>query len=411
MIYRRLHKAIEKIVSRHYESVLEMLQAVINEIISNEIIKITGGRIWELETSDSSYQLVFQTGKMDRISKDFKVFIKDYPLFGRFATERTILGDETNKTLRKKGIWKYSATGIGNRVRLNGSTYYEYLLAFNSADLHEENKYLLNIIGSVLTSKIKQWESAKTERNLKAELDKARQLQKSILPQHEFVFGSYQMYGVTIPAEIVGGDFFDYLHVGDDKIRIGVALGDAASKGVSAAAEAMYISGALRMASQFEIKIPLLMKRMNQLVNKIFGDEKFSSLFYGELSNEQKGLFLYSNAGHNPPMFYKAKTKEIIYLDPTGPVLGPAPKAVYSIESVNFESGDVLCIYSDGLTESSGADSEAFGEERLLEILKNTVQEDSKTICLTILDNVMKFCKDGEYNDDKTVVIIKRNVI
>lgn len=407
-MYQRLHKTIEKVVSKHFESIREMLETVINELIQDNEIDITGGRIWRLIPEIAAYELVYQTGKMDKISKDFKVYIKDYPLFERFVTERTILGNETNQILRRKGIFKYSATGIGNRIKINDSIYYEYLIAFNSANLNTETKYMLNIIGSVLTSKIKQFQSAKTEKNLKADLDKARQLQKSILPQHEYVFGSYEMYGVTIPAEIVGGDFFDYLEIGDDKDRIGVALGDAASKGVSAAAEAMYISGALRMATTFEIKIPILMKRMNRLVNRIFGDDKFSSLFYGELSNEQRGLFLYANAGHNPPIFYKKSTGQINYLEPTGPVLGPVPNASYAIESVNFESGDVLMLYSDGLIESSDNNSRAYGEEKLEAEFRKVVNETSKIICLTILDSVLKFSKKGGYNDDKTVVIIKR---
>ncbi|NUN08779.1 MAG: serine/threonine-protein phosphatase [Ignavibacteriaceae bacterium] len=407
-MYRRLHKTIEKIVSRHFESVHEMLEAVIIELIRDTQIDITGGRIWRLAPENAAYELLYQTGKMDKIAKNFRVFIKDYPLFDRFVNDRTILGNETNEILRRKGIFKYSATGVGNRIKLSTGIYYEYLIAFNSANLNYDTKYLFNIIGSVLTSKIKQSQSARTEKNLKAELDKARQLQKTILPQHEYVFGSYEMYGVTIPAEIVGGDFFDYLEIGDDKDRIGVAIGDAASKGVSAAAEAMYISGALRMASTFEIKIPVLMKRMNQLVNRIFGDDKFSSLFYGELSNEQRGLFLYANAGHNPPIFYKKSTGLIQYLDPTGPVLGPVPKASYTIESVNFEPGDVLLLYSDGLIESSDSNSEAFGEEKLESAYRKVISESSKIICLSVLESVLKFSKKGGYNDDKTVVVIKR---
>ena len=98
------------------------------------------------------------------------------------------------------------------------------------------------------------------------------------MPEHEYQFHNYELFGITQPAEIVGGDFFDYLEIGDDNDRLGIVVGDAASKGVSAAAEAMYISGALRMAASFEIKIAPLMKRMNQLVNQIFADDKFASL-------------------------------------------------------------------------------------------------------------------------------------
>jgi sigma-B regulation protein RsbU (phosphoserine phosphatase) len=88
---------------------------------------------------------------------------------------------------------------------------------------------------------------------------------------------------------------------------------------VSAAAEAMYISGAIRMASSFEIKISPLMKRVNQLVNKIFADDKFASLFYGELSDDKGGLFLYAMWAN--PQFFRSNLDN--KLNPTGPVIGP----------------------------------------------------------------------------------------
>ena len=242
-----------------------------------------------------------------------------------------------------------------------------------------------------------------------ATLDSARQLQKSILPEHEFNFHDYDLYGLTVPAEIVGGDFFDYLEIGDDNDRIGIALGDAASKGVAAAAEAMYISGALRMAMTFEIKIALLVKRLNQLVNRIFSDDKFCSLFYGELSLDSKGLFIYANAGHNPPMFIKKNSDEIFLLNPTGPVLGPAPKEIYSVENINFEDEDVLLIFSDGVVESVDSKFELFGEERVQNILRESKHLTPKEIALSLMEAVQKFSANGLYSDDKTIVVIKKS--
>jgi len=228
------------------------------------------------------------------------------------------------------------------------------------------------------------------------------------LPEHEYKFHNYILFGITDPAEIVGGDFFDYLEIGEDQDKLGVAIGDAASKGVAAAAEAMYISGALRMASSWEIKISPLMKRMNQLVNKIFADDKFVSLFYGELSEDKGGLFLYANAGHNPPIFIRSKSDEIIYLNPTGPVFGPSPNAKYTVENINFFKDDVLLIYSDGIIDSANINFEGYGEEKLLDCFRKNKHLSSKEICYAILEEVIKFSKNGKYSDDKTLVVIKR---
>jgi len=385
-----------------------MLITTVNEIVGNENLDITGGRIWKLNEKTETYNILYQTGKIEKIDTKFKIDIFRYPILDLISKQRTILGKETISTLRKKGIFKYSASGVGGRKKINDKLFYEYLLAMNSERIDEEFRINLNIIATTLTFQIKQRRSTASVNHLKADIDKARQLQKSILPEHEFKFHDYELYGVTHPAEIIGGDFFDYLEHGDEKDRLGVTIGDAASKGVGAAAEAMYIAGALRMASGFEIKIVALIRRLNQLVNKIFEDDKFASLFYGELSTHRAGLFLYANAGHNPPIFLKSKSGEAEFLQPTGPVLGPAPDAKYHIDSINFAKGDILLLYSDGITESADENFEPYGDEKLLSKLKTLSKHSAKEITVEILEDVIKFSKNGKYSDDMTLVVIKK---
>lgn len=407
MDQRKLYKTVESIASQSFPSEEGMLIEALNHIIANEEIDVCGGRIWNLKADEISYRLLYQTGTIEEINPDFKILISDYPVFDFIAKERTILGNETNEILRQKGIFKYSASGVGEKIKLNDKVYYEYLLALNSEHIDEDFKITLNIIATALTSRIKQRRISSSVYHLKADLDKARELQKSILPAHEYHFFDYELFGVTNPAEIVGGDFFDYLEVGDE--RLGVTVGDAASKGVSASAEAMYISGALRMASNFEIKIAPMMKRMNQLVNKIFADDKFASLFYGELSPDKHGLFLYANAGHNPPFFLMSATDEIRQLDPTGPVLGPTPHGKYTVDNINFHKNDVLIIYSDGVTEATDGKFNLYGEERLKNLLRQVKSKTPREITYAILEDVIKFSSDGKYSDDKTLVVIKKN--
>lgn len=405
---KKLHRLVESIASGKFKTEEEMLITTINEIVGNESIDVTGGRIWKLNTQTETYQLLYQTGNIGKIDPDFQIDIYRYPILDLISKQRTILGKETISALRKKGIFKYSASGVGGRKKIKDKFYYDYLLALNSHKIDEDFRINLNIIATALTSNIKQRRSAESVSYLKADIDKARQLQKSILPEHEYKFYDYDLYGLTNPAEIVGGDFFDYLEHGEEQDRLGITIGDAASKGVGAAAEAMYISGALRMASGFEIKIVALMRKINQLVNRIFEDDKFASLFYGELSTHNTGLFLYANAGHNPPIFIKAKSEKAEFLQPTGPVLGPAPNAKYHIDSINFSKGDVLLLYSDGITESANENFEPYGDEKLLSKLKSLVKLTPKEIVLGILDDVIKFSKNGKYSDDMTLVVIKK---
>jgi sigma-B regulation protein RsbU (phosphoserine phosphatase) len=405
---KKLHKLVETIASRRFRSEEKLLKNVLNQIIENEDIHVTGGRIWKLDSQKGTYKILYQEGSSKKLDSNFELKISEYPIFDLITKERTILGDETNEELRMKGIFRYSASGVGSKIKIIDKSYYEYLLALNSEILGEELRINLNIISTALTSQIKQRRYSKSAHTLKADIDKARQLQRSILPEHEHRFGDYEIYGVTSPAEIVGGDFFDYIETGEEHERLGIIIGDAASKGVAAAAEAMYISGALRMAASFEIKITTLMRRMNQLVNKIFEDDKFTSLFYGELSNHKSGMFLYANAGHNPPLFFKAETGKIEVLSTTGPLLGPAPNANYHIESMNFSMGDVLLLFSDGITDTANTKFEPYGDNRLIEDLERLNHLSSKEIVLLILENVIKFSKNGLYSDDKTLVAVKK---
>ena len=408
MNQKKLHKLVESIASKEFSSEKELLISVINQIIKNEDIIVTGGRIWKLDRDKKSYKILYQKGNFEKINPAFELKVEEYPTFSLIARERTILGDETNEILLEKGIFKYSASGVGSKIKIDDHRYYEYILALNSDKVDNELKLNLNIIATALTSQINQRRSSASASHLKANIDKARELQKSILPEHEHHFGDYEIYGVTDPAEIVSGDFFDYIEAGREGERLGIVIGDAASKGVGAAAEAMYISGALRMASSFEIKITSLMRRMNKLVNKIFEDDKFASLFYGELLLHKGGLFLYANAGHNPPIFYNAETGETELLDTTGPLLGPAPNAPYYIESINFQKNDILLLFSDGITETADAEFEQYGDERLTRKLKEVSSLSPKEIVITILEDVVKYSKNGSYTDDKTLVVIKK---
>ena len=217
MDQKRLHKLVETIASRDFPSEKELLINVLDQIVENENIKVTGGRIWKLNEKTETYNLLYQTGKIEKIDSKFKIDIFRYPILDLIAKQRTIFGKETISTLRKKGIFKYSASGVGGRKKIKDKWYYEYLLAMNSEKVDEEFRINLNIIATALTFQIKQRRSTASVNYLKADIDKARQLQKSILPEHEFKFHDYELYGVTQPAEIIGGDFFDYLEHGEEK--------------------------------------------------------------------------------------------------------------------------------------------------------------------------------------------------
>ena len=409
MEQKKLIRTLDSITSRRFKTENEMLKEVLDQIVAREQIKVTGGRIWKLNKFLKAYELIYQTGDVQKIPTDFKLPIDEYPIFKEITKERTVLANETNKFLISKGIFKYSASGVGLKIKVADDRYYEYLLVVNSEEINDDLGYTLNIVATILTSKLNAWRASVSRKDLIEDIDRAKQLQKSILPEHEYSFHNYDLFGITVPAKIIGGDFFDYLEIGAQGDRLGIVVGDAASKGLAAAAEAMYISGALRMASTFEIKISPLFYRMNELVNKIFEDDKFASLFYCEISSDKKGLCLYANAGHNPPLLYDKSKDELLLLNPTGPLIGPAPHSTYDTDSFNFSPGDVLVIFTDGITEAANEKFEFYDESRLEDLIKKNAAKTPKEIALSIIESVSKFStSDSKYQDDKTIVVIKR---
>jgi sigma-B regulation protein RsbU (phosphoserine phosphatase) len=407
MNQRRLYRTIESFASEHFRTDKDLLKHVVNEIVKDENIDIKGGRIWEYEPGTESYRLVHQIGAIDRLEPDYRIALASYPVFFRLAEHRSVIARETDKYLRKKGIVKYSATGVGEKFKTRKGVVPQYVLAFNSDTLDESLLPDLNIISLAVSSLLSGKKVERKAYLLEKDLDKAREIQQSILPQHAFTFYHYELYGVSVPDRIVGGDFFDYLPSDEEEDRLSVVIGDAASKGFRAAAQALYVAGALRMGITYHTKISLLMSRVNRLVNRTFSEEQFVSMFYAELSNDPKGLLLYSNAGHNSPIVHRAADGRIEMLEPTGQLLGPFPEAVYKVDNTHLGKGDVVVLYTDGVSEARGG-TEMYGESRLEEKVRELSPLSAKEICQHLLDDVLRFSSASELADDKTIVVIKR---
>jgi sigma-B regulation protein RsbU (phosphoserine phosphatase) len=205
-----------------------------------------------------------------------------------------------------------------------------------------------------------------------------------------------------------GGDFFDYLHAADDKDRLGVVIADAASKGMSAAVQALYVSGALRMGVEYQTKLSSLFTKVNQLVGRAFSPEHFISMVYVELTDSDRGLVLFVNAGHNTPILLRAGTDQAEMLQSTGHILGPFPNERYRSDFTLMNKNDVLLLYTDGIVEASNERQEMYGEGRLLETLRAHRTRQPKEICQLLLEDVQVFSKNAAYSDDKTLVVIKR---
>lgn len=413
---RDTYKLLEKLISGNYVSVIDMLKSIVKDIVDLEQFEINGGRIWELNPQNASYKLRFQYGKFNKIPKDYEIKIEDQPVLKELTQKRVMLRDETDIVLKELGIKLYSVIGVGEVVKMNGGKYYEFAIGFNAPEIHQSFFELLNIIAGVTTKEIINLrtksllqDTLDSTKRIKRDLEKASEIQRQLLPNHTKEFYDYDIYGHCQPSESVGGDYFDYIireDIEDD--TLGIVISDAASKGLPAAIQSLFVSGAIKMGLSYATRISDNFNKLNTLIFDTFVYERFVTLFYCELTMSENRLVLYINAGHPAPIHYRPSTDEINLLNPTGGILGIMRHQKFGLENINLRKGDVLVLYTDGISEAMDENNELFGEERIIEIVKKHHNKTAKEINLLLLEEVQKFSSKSKYNDDRTIVVIKR---
>lgn len=409
MTQKELFKMIDSLASGKFTSEGELLEYLVKSVVDKDELSIKGGRIWEINPTERVYYLKFQYGELNHIPENYKVTIEDHPEFSELYKKRTLLNYETDKLLQHLGIKLYAMTGVGEMVRVGGKKYYQYLMGFNAPDIIAPFSELLNIIGSAASSVIREMEAKAAQAKISKDLQKASDIQRNLLPDHKLDFHDYDIFGVCVPDSVVGGDFFDYvLHTDEEDERLSVIISDAASKGLPAAIQALFTFGALRMGLSFPTKISTILSRLNNQIFETFDYERFVTLFYLELTLASNRLALFANAGHPSPVVYKAETRETMLLPPTGGILGLIKDQKFKIENFTISPGDIIVLYTDGISEALNSERELFGEERICDLVKEYANENSEFIAYMILEEAVKFNANSVYTDDKTIVVIKR---
>ncbi len=273
----------------------------------------------------------------------------------------------------------------------------EYLLIFTLGEdwVRETLEFSLNTIRSTLNY------SRSTSR-LRADLEEADEIQRSLLPTENPSFEGYDISGRSVPAELVGGDLFDYQYLADR--ILGLAIGDASGHGLPAALVARDVVTGLRMGVEHELKISGVIHKLNRVINRSRLSTKFVSLVYGEL--ERNGTFVYVNAGHPPP--YLIREDSVEKLTTGGTILGPIKETVFKRGFAFINPGDILVFFTDGIVERENADGEIFGEERLMEFLKKNRKKESAYIVDRLFRHLSEFGGKEKWRDDATVIIVKR---
>ncbi|MBL7995055.1 SpoIIE family protein phosphatase [bacterium] len=238
---------------------------------------------------------------------------------------------------------------------------------------------------------------------IQEELRLAAQIQSELLPTTFPKIKGYQLSGKSIAAQSVGGDYFDFIQMNENKLA--VCLGDVSGKGLPAAMLMANLQATLRGQTLLANSPKQCIERSNKLLHQSTGDEKYATLFYGILDTATH-QFSYTNAGHNPPLII-SKDGSIRLLRKGGIVVAMMETFPYDEETVSFLPGDTLIIYSDGISEAMNDKEEEFGEERLEALLKKTLHRPPDEMITSIINEVNKHAGNMPQMDDMTLVVLK----
>jgi len=278
-----------------------------------------------------------------------------------------------------------------------------YAILFMLADgwQLEELDFALNTIRASLDARL-------VDARVRGSFREATEIQQSLLVEEPPAFAGYELAARSLPAEEVGGDFYDFYDLGES--TLGLAIGDASGHGLPAALLVRDVVTGLRMGIEKELKVAHVFEKLNRVIHRSRLSSRFVSVFYAEL--ERDGNLVYVNAGHQPPMLFfrddvPGKLSEI-ELSNGGTVIGPLPEARFQRGFARLHPGEVLLLLTDGILERRDKAGEFFGVERVRAAVREHQAQPAETILAKLFDAALAWGDGRPWEDDATIVVVKR---
>ncbi len=249
-------------------------------------------------------------------------------------------------------------------------------------------------------------EKLESERRAAREMEIAKQVQARLFPQTLPPLQSLDYAGICIQARQVGGDYYDFLDLGRE--RLGLVIGDISGKGIAAALMMANLQANLRSQLAIAVDQPQrLLRSVNQLFYENTTESSYATFFFAEYDDRERRL-RYANCGHLSALLLRSDGA-LDRLDSTGTVLGLFNEWDCSMSESLLLPGDTLALYTDGVTEAFNDDGEEFGEQRLIEALRRHRELSSQKLLASVVDEVRRF-SPHEQSDDITLIIARGRV-
>jgi len=277
------------------------------------------------------------------------------------------------------------------------------LAAFNKDDL--ELLEFFADASSISIEKAILHQQILAKKKLEEQISIAKDVQLSILPSQPPIIDGYDIDAVCIPTHEIGGDYFDYIPIVEEKI--GIVLADVSGDGVPAALIMAAFRAMIRNQVRTEEQTTKVMNFLNEQLPDFCRKRDFITAVYGKLDFAQH-IFTYTNCGHNPPIIINsAGSVEVV--DEIGPTLNLVQDADYKSTRIKMKSGDSIVLYTDGVIEIFNNDREEFGIERLKNILISSADNTASSIIKNVINSTKEFSQQEYFRDDFTILVIKRN--
>src|SRR6267142_6607506 len=389
-----LDETLEQIVSLVFEAVpadrcLLMMRDEGSEEMRVAVARLRDrvGEVGEIRVSRNVMDEVVIRGK--------SVLTSDAQHDPRFASGTMVL----------QGIRSVLAVPLGVSEKVFGIIYADSPMA--EGRFTEDHLKLLTTLASVAAIRVENarlTEARFQQERLERELQLAMEIQQRFQPTASPQIPGYEFQGISFPCYEIGGDYYDFIQRDDG--RLVIALGDVSGKGTAAALLMSSLHAAIQAQTGSHDTIVETISAVNRYLVESIPANRFVTLFYAEL-DPKSGALAFLNAGHNPPLIIHAGgTME--QLAAGGLPLGIMPDADYREGRTQLRFGDVLVVYSDGVSEAVNPNGEEFGPTRLYEVVARNLDASAGGIRDRIESALTKFCQGTPAADDITLVIVKR---
>lgn len=271
----------------------------------------------------------------------------------------------------------------------------------------QEDLDLLTVMANVAAIRIEHARLAaveQAEKLMELELAQASEIQQTLLPTEAPEYEGYDLAGYNLPCRTVGGDYYDFVPYKDG--RLALVVGDVSGKGLPAALLMSSLQARVQMLRETNPDPGTAVTILNRSLAERCPLGKFITFFYA-LLDTSTGTLKYSNAGHNYPLLLRANGA-VEQLSGSGMVMGLFPAVYYEVRETKLEPGDLLALYSDGVTEASSAKGVEFGEEGLTQFLSDQKSEPCSQIVASLADHVRRWRGSSSFTDDFTIVLARR---